>query len=107
MNKPLLYLFFSFTFLCIESYSQQKDLVPDSTTAKKIAETIWLPIYGKSIYKERPFVATLMGDSVWIVTGTVPKSKVVGRYAYIRWGGALYIEIRKSDCMITKVTHGK
>ena len=77
--------------------SFETDLVPDSTTAIKIAEAIWLPIYGKMIYDERPYVATLK-DSVWIVEGTLEK--------YVS-GGTAYIEIRKKDCRVLMVTHYK
>ncbi|MBN2007788.1 YbbC/YhhH family protein [candidate division KSB1 bacterium] len=72
--------------------------VPDKDTALKIAEVIWLPIYGKSIYDSKPFTAKLKNDSVWIVEGTLPDD----------WdGGVPYIEIQKSDCKILKVYHSK
>jgi len=74
------------------------DYVPDEETAKKIAEAIWLPIYGEKIYSEKPYVASLMGDSVWVVKGSLSENKR---------GGVAYIEIQKSDCKILKVTHGK
>jgi hypothetical protein len=72
--------------------------VPDEITAIKIAEAIWLPIYGDIIYKEMPFVAKLKNDSIWIVEGSLDDGKS---------GGTAYIEIRKDDCKIIKVTHGK
>lgn len=34
--------------------------VPDELTAKKIAEAIWLPIYGPSVLDERPYKAKIM-----------------------------------------------
>lgn len=74
------------------------DYVPNAETAKNIAEAIWLPIYGNKIYNERPYVAALIGDSVWVVTGSISKKKR---------GGVAYIEIRKSNCEILKVSHGK
>lgn len=74
------------------------DYVPDAETAKKVAEAIWLPIYGNKIYSEKPYVVSLKGDSVWVVTGSISKNKT---------GGVAYIEIRKSDCKILKVIHGK
>lgn len=76
-----------------------RDYVPDAITAIKIAEAIWLPIYGNEIYKEKPFIARLKDSAIWIVKGT-PDST----YSY---GGAAYIEIRKRDGQILKVTHGK
>ncbi|MBE4948323.1 YbbC/YhhH family protein [Chryseobacterium culicis] len=74
------------------------DYVPDGETAKRIAEAIWLPIYGEDIYKQKPYLSSLSGDSIWVVKGTLPKN-----YR----GGVVYIEIRKRDCKILKVTHGK
>ena len=75
---------------------QEHDLVPDEETAIKVAEAIWLPIYGRFIYKSKPFKATLK-DGIWIVKGTLKKSK----------GGVPYAEIQKSDCKFLKVTHTK
>jgi hypothetical protein len=73
-------------------------LVPDSITAKKIAEAIWLPVYGKEVLNQRPYSAKLVEDSVWIVTGVVKKP---------RPGGVAYIEIQKKDCKVLKVSHGE
>ncbi|MFD2162276.1 YbbC/YhhH family protein [Paradesertivirga mongoliensis] len=85
---------------CIELKEKKldnDDYVPNEETAIKIAEAVWLPIYGKKIYKNEPFEATLMNDSVWVVMGTLKEQK----------GGVPYIEIRKKDCKILKVIHGK
>ncbi len=71
-------------------------LVGDKETAVKIAEAIWLPMFGEIIYNSRPFVATLH-DSVWIVKGTLHAER----------GGTPYIEISKKDCSILRVLHGK
>ena len=57
-------------FVCLLSATDSKtipavkhtDYVPDEQTPIKIAEAIWLPIFGKSIYDERPFKAYLSGD---------------------------------------------
>lgn len=81
----------------INNSKDKIDYVPDEVTAKKVAEAIWLPIYGKNIFKYRPFVATLKGDSCWIVQGTLESSL----------GGVPYIELRKDNCQVILVTHGK
>ncbi len=39
-----------------------------------------------------------MGDTVWVVEGTLSAGYD---------GGVAHIEIRKKDCMILKVIHGK
>lgn len=71
--------------------------VPNEETAKKIAEAIWLPIYGENIYQQKPFIATL-DNGIWVVEGSLPEGMK---------GGVAYIEIQKKDCKILKVTHGK
>lgn len=72
--------------------------VPDEITAVKIAEAVWLPIYGEKIYKSKPFIAKLLENEVWIVEGTLSKDMV---------GGVPYIEIQKADGKILKVFHSK
>ena len=75
--------------------------VPNADTAIKIAEAIWLPIYGDDILTQKPFIADLR-DGVWYVSGSLvglPNEKIVG--------GVAYIEIQQSDCKILKVTHSK
>ncbi len=64
----------------------------------RLVISIWLPIYGDRIYDDRPFTAILENDSIWVVEGTLKEGYL---------GGVPYIEIRKSDCTILKVTHGK
>ena len=76
---------------------QTMNYVPDKETAKKIAEAIWLPIYGERIYNQKPYVVSL-ANNIWIVKGTIPEG---------RRGGVAYIKIRKTDCKILKVIHGK
>ncbi|WP_092671962.1 NTF2 fold immunity protein [Hymenobacter arizonensis] len=45
-----------------------KGNVPDAKTAVRIAEAVLLPPYGsKVIRQERPFLAELRNDSVWVV----------------------------------------
>ncbi len=79
-------------------YSLEDDYVPDEETAIKIAEVVWLNIYGERIYRERPFKASLLGDTLWVIEGTLEEG---------RDGGTVYAKIRKSDCQILKITHTK
>ena len=72
-------------------------MVPDQETAIKIAEAIWVPIYGDDVLNEKPYVAKLVGN-VWVVRGSLPPQFL---------GGTAYIEIRKSDCTVLNVTHFK
>ncbi|WP_372472541.1 YbbC/YhhH family protein [Capnocytophaga sp. ARDL2] len=75
------------------------DYVPNAETAIKIAEAIWLPIYGDKVLNKKPFIATLNQDGkVWIVKGSISEDVL---------GGYPIIEIQKSDCKILKVSHSK
>ena len=71
--------------------------ISDAQTALKIAEAVWLPIYGEEIYSKQPFNVILC-DSLWIVEGTLPEGMD---------GGVPYIEIRGTDGTILKMYHGK
>jgi hypothetical protein len=80
------------------SYVPPRGFVPDQQTAGRIAEAVWIPIYGEEhIKSERPFKARLEND-VWTVEGTLPKGFV---------GGVAIAEISKSDGRILRVSHGK
>lgn len=72
--------------------------VPDEKTATKVAEAILLPIYGESVLQQRPYIAELQGDTVWVIEGTLAPGYD---------GGTAHIEIRKKDCTVLKLTHGK
>jgi len=76
--------------------------VPDQETAMRIAEAVWIPIYGvEQIKQEKPFVAELK-NGVWVVSGTLH-----GDAGAILKGGVATIEISKADGRILKVSHGK
>jgi hypothetical protein len=74
--------------------------VPNSNTALKIAYAILPNIYGKEVLSQKPFVVKLIGDTVWHVDGTIQPDNRLN-------GGEAHIEIRKRDCAILKVLHGK
>ena len=71
--------------------------VPDEATAVRIAEAVWLPIYGESVLKEKPFHAKL-ANGIWIVGGTLPEGYI---------GGTAEAEISKKDGCILRISHGK
>jgi ATP-dependent Clp protease ATP-binding subunit ClpC len=49
--------------------------VPDAETAIRIAEAIWLPIYGaEAIEKHKPIQAELKYGVIWIVSGSLQKT---------------------------------
>jgi hypothetical protein len=78
--------------------AERHGMVPDKETAIKIAESVWYPIYGSEVYNERPFIAELEGDTVWVVEGSLPKGKI---------GGSAKIRLRKSDAAVLYVGHPK
>jgi hypothetical protein len=97
--KKILILLIGLSFLLsYKPVKQKEDYVPNAETAVEIAEAIWLPIYGKGIYDDKPFIARLKNADVWVVEGTLAKGAK---------GGVPHIEIQKSDCRILVVTHGK
>jgi len=74
--------------------------VPDEATAIKIAEAIWLPIYGEAIYESMPFVAEYDSRRKrWYVQGSLLDEWWVG--------GVPEATIRKKDGKILRVSHGK
>jgi hypothetical protein len=82
----------------IESISPQNGLVPTADIAFRIAESILNEIYGKEhIEKEKPFSVNLEND-IWLIEGHLEDGYE---------GGVAYIEIRKGNGEIVKVTHGK
>jgi len=85
-------------FIPTEFLYPKEGLITNYRTAIKIAESVWLEKFGKTIYKEKPFNALLVADSLWIITGSLPENTV---------GGSLYMEIGKKDGKIYKSIHEK
>jgi hypothetical protein len=82
-----------------ETYTPPNGFVPDAATAMRIAEAVWIPIYGEAhIAAQKPFKASLKGD-VWTVTGKdlPPQSP----------GGVAEADISKRDGRILRVIHGQ
>ena len=82
-----------------EPFVPKDGFVPDAATASRIAEAVWIPIYGeKLISSEKPFRVRLHGD-VWTVMG---KELPAG------WaGGVAEADISKRDGRIRRVIHGQ
>ena len=66
--------------------NRENNYVPNKETAIKIAEAIWLPIYGETIYEKKPYVVELIDNKIWRVKGTLKMEEV---------GGVPIIEIQK------------
>jgi hypothetical protein len=56
----------------------EKGWVPDEATAIRIAEAVWLPIFGDGIYAFNPFKAEYnMLRNCWEVRGTLPENEII------------------------------
>jgi len=86
-----------------KGYIPLSGYVKNEETAKKIAEAIWISIYGeKNIQGQKPFRVYLKGGKIWVVKGILNCPE-----GFSCVGGTAYIEIRKKDGKILKVIHGK
>lgn len=84
-----------------ESMRSYKDYIPDIETAEKIAETVWLKMYGPGILLQKPYTGKLE-NGIWHIEGNADyliKNKMLG--------GVAYIQIRKTDGKILDVFHTK
>jgi len=80
------------------SYVPPAGFVPDSITAVRLAEAVWIPIYGEAqIRGEYPLVAHLEAG-VWRITGSLPAKTP---------GGVAVAEIAKVDGRVLRVSHGR
>ena len=79
------------------SYIPENGYVSNADVAIKIAEAVWLPIYGNAINDKRPFKAK-MKNGIWVVEGTLHGDML---------GGVPIIEISKNDGRVLRVSHSK
>jgi hypothetical protein len=87
-----------------DCYFPEKGMVSDAETAKKIAMVVWLPVYGeKDINECLPLKAKLVGDSLWLVMGTLEQPTD----GSIIVGGVPHAKIRKSTGEIICIIHSK
>jgi hypothetical protein len=79
-------------------------VVPDTSTAVKIAELLWLSHYGEYVIKERPYEVTLeFGiDTIWHIRGIAYFSDDKRLFSF---GSLAYISIRSRDCKIIEMNH--
>jgi predicted peptidase len=72
-------------------------LVPDSATAVKLAEIIFLIRFKSHVNSRRPFTAKEHAD-YWYVSGTVPPMMV---------GGVPYLRISKHNAAVLSIGHSR
>lgn len=75
----------------------KEDLLRDSTSALKVAESILVVVYGDKVLSERPFKVHRHGDR-WNVEGTMHCKNC--------FGGVAFISIRSADAKVLDVSHG-
>jgi len=80
------------------NYKPDEGYVPNAETAIRIAEAVWLPIYGERITEKKPSNATLE-NGIWTVEGTLPPK-------YTK-GGVPVAEISKETGEVLRISHGK
>jgi hypothetical protein len=82
-------------------FKPAEGFIPDEKTAAKIAELIWIPIYGKDVLLKRPYRVTLI-NNIWVVEGYSTEFSLL-----LGFGGNPYIEICKDTGKILCVTHSR
>jgi hypothetical protein len=111
LSKALMFgsLFTAFVICAsdsVETYKPKDGYVPNAETAIRIAEAVWIPIYGEQLIEsEKPFRARLLKGNTWLVQGSFKKSIEDADGGAV--GGVALAEIAKDDGRIIRVTHGK
>jgi len=108
MSKPIILIFsllFTLSSISSSQYQAQSqthyeciNIVPDSTTAKKISEILLVKRFGEFILKQKPFKVELKYDSIWVISG----SKKINTP-----GGVAIIKINKCDGKVLEISLGK
>lgn len=102
---PLILFFLSIdaTSITMEDidYLPKEGIVTTEKCAIAIAEAVLSDVYGATELKwQKPLVAILEKNEIWVVSGTFPKPKKL-------LGGVAYIKIRKKDGAVLGMTHEK
>ena len=88
-------IYFSIGAVSVKQQPVQINYVPNETTAVKIAEAIWVGVWGEEkVNKSKPIKATLT-DGIWHVVGTMPPTATKG--------GTMHMTLQASDCKIIDV----
>jgi hypothetical protein len=102
--KPISVLSLLFLLGLSKTNLNDKPCVADANQAIGIAEKEFIKVYGeKKVNEEKPFVAKLVKDTIWIVRGSLPKNDNRGHWV----GGVALAEINANNCKIIKIIHGK
>jgi hypothetical protein len=72
-------------------------IVPDADTAKRIAESVWIPIYGEEkIASQQPLIAELKSN-VWLVSGSPESEPALFAFILQRDGRILSVGPESAD----------
>lgn len=81
-----------------EPHEVPVDLQLDEASAVKIAEAIFVKVYGERVLSERPWKTALeQDDSVYHIRGTLKTTK----------GGVPEIRLKRSNAEVISICHGK
>ena len=69
-------------------------VVPDAVTAMRIAEAVWIPLYGEELVKQQKPLEADLSSSVWTVRGTCQSEEAANR---------LVAAIARTDGRILKI----
>lgn len=73
-------------------------MLPNEKVATEVAKLLLEQCYGESVRRFYPLQARLTNKGIWVVRGTLPESML---------GGVPEIQIRKRDCRVVRISHGK
>ena len=83
------------------------DLKLDEASAIKIAEVIFVKIYGEDVLSQKPWKVKLeTDDSIFHIEGTLHTSKEARGGVGVR-GGVGEIKIKRSNAEVVSMMHGK
>lgn len=80
--------------------------IPDTNTAVKIAEALWLANFGDYVLRQRPYEVNLERgtDTIWHIKGTAYFSNEPN---VLSFGGVAMLSIRSKDCKIIELNHSE
>ncbi|WP_083535231.1 NTF2 fold immunity protein [Chryseobacterium kwangjuense] len=89
-------------FSCVDKHKKiilnKSFCLNNEDDAIRMAEKEWLKVYGRDIYRYKPFKARVDSDSIWVVYGSLSLNRV---------GGTPQAKINANTCKVIQIIHGK
>jgi len=111
--KTILFIFFVFAFymnnypvLSAANNTYNVNLNIEKSTAIKIAEAVFLQLYGETVLTQHPWIVRET-DSTFEISGTLHRKHSKIGEIVVLVGGVAKMTINKADGRILKSTHGK